>query len=112
VWVGYEKSDLYISIVSARTDAWKKDYTPSINRLNQRLVWRRAERLRLLAFKVFLHPKAAKAVEKLYANAKARIKEVLKEFAGNPEKVGKQLMLSDFWSLRIGDYSAIYARER
>ena len=40
-----------------------------------------------MAFKVFLHPKAAKAPEKLDANTKARIKEALKEFAGNPEKV-------------------------
>ena len=57
---------------------------------------------------MFLHPKAAKALEKLDANTKARIKEALKELAGNPEKVGKQLKLSDFWSLRIGDYRAIY----
>jgi mRNA interferase RelE/StbE len=65
-----------------------------------------------LAFKVFLHPKAAKALEKLDANTKARIKEALKELAGNPEKVGKQLKLSDFWSLRIGDYRAIYEIDR
>jgi len=61
---------------------------------------------------VFLHPKAAKALEKLDANTKARIKEALKELAGNPEKVGKQLKLSDFWSLRIGDYRAIYEMDR
>jgi mRNA interferase RelE/StbE len=65
-----------------------------------------------LAFKVFLHPKAAKALEKLDANTKARTKEALKELAGNPEKVGKQLKLSDFWSLRIGDYRAIYEIDR
>jgi mRNA interferase RelE/StbE len=65
-----------------------------------------------LAFKVFLHPKAAKALEKLDANTKARIKEALKELAGNPEKVGKQLKLSDFWSLRIGGYRAIYEIDR
>jgi mRNA interferase RelE/StbE len=65
-----------------------------------------------LAFKVFLHPKAAKALEKLDANTKARIKEALKELAGNPEKVGKQLKLSDFWSLRIGDYRAVYEIDR
>ncbi|HLE74516.1 MAG TPA: type II toxin-antitoxin system RelE/ParE family toxin, partial [Candidatus Bathyarchaeia archaeon] len=59
-----------------------------------------------------LHPKAAKALEKLDANTKARIKEALKELAGNPEKVGKQLKLSDFWSLRIGDYRAIYEMDR
>jgi mRNA interferase RelE/StbE len=65
-----------------------------------------------LAFKVFLHPKAAKALEKLDANTKARIKGALKELAGNPEKTGKQLRLSDFWSLRIGDYRAIYEIDR
>jgi mRNA interferase RelE/StbE len=65
-----------------------------------------------LAFKVFLHPKAAKALEKLDANTKARIEGALKELAGNPEKVGKQLKLSDFWSLRIGDYRAIYEIDR
>jgi mRNA interferase RelE/StbE len=65
-----------------------------------------------LAFKVFLHPKAAKAREKLDANTKARIKGALKELAGNPEKVGKKLKLSDFWSLRIGDYRAIYEIDR
>lgn len=65
-----------------------------------------------MAFKVFLHPKAAKALEKLDANTMARIKVALKELAGNPEKVGKQLRLSDFWSLRIGDYCAIYEIDR
>jgi len=59
-----------------------------------------------------LHPKAAKALEKLDANTKTRIKGALKELAGNPEKVGKQLKLSDFWSLRIGDYRAIYEIDR
>ena len=61
---------------------------------------------------MFLHPKAANALEKLDANTKARIKGALKELAGNPEKVGKQLKLSDFWSLRIGDYRAIYEIDR
>ena len=57
---------------------------------------------------MFLHPKAAKALEKMNAVDKARIREALRELGGNPEKVGKQLKLSDFWSLRIGDYRAIY----
>jgi mRNA interferase RelE/StbE len=61
-----------------------------------------------LAFKVLLHLKAAKALEKMGAVDKARIKEALRELGGRPEKVGKQLKLSDFWSLRIGDYRAIY----
>ena len=61
---------------------------------------------------MFLHPKAAKALEKLDANTKARIKEAWKELVDNPEKVGKQLKLSDFWSLRIRDYRAIYEIDR
>ena len=61
---------------------------------------------------MFLHPKAAKALEKLDANIKMRIKEAMKELAGNPEKVGKQLKLSEFWSLPIGDYRAIYEIDR
>ena len=65
-----------------------------------------------MAFKVFLHPKAAKALEKLDANTKARMEGALKELADNPEKVGKQLKFSDFWSLRIGDYRAIYEIDR
>jgi mRNA interferase RelE/StbE len=61
-----------------------------------------------LAFKVFLHPKAAKTLEKIDATNKGRIKAALKELAETPEKAGKQLTLSDFYSLRIGDYRAIY----
>jgi len=61
-----------------------------------------------LTFKVFLHPKAAKALEKIDAADRERIKTGLKELAGSPEKAGKQLKLSDFYSLRIGDYRAIY----
>lgn len=61
-----------------------------------------------MTFKVFLHPKAAKALEKMDVVGKARIKEALRELGGRPERVGKQLKLSDFWSLRIGDYRAIY----
>jgi mRNA-degrading endonuclease RelE of RelBE toxin-antitoxin system len=37
-----------------------------------------------LAFEVFLHPQAAKALEKIDAKNKARIKEALKEFVVNP----------------------------
>jgi mRNA interferase RelE/StbE len=61
-----------------------------------------------LKFKVLLHPKAAKELSKLDANIKTTIKEALKELADDPCRVGKQLKLSNFWSLRIGDYRAIY----
>ena len=65
-----------------------------------------------MTFKVLLHPKAAKALQKLDSTDKARIKEALKELAGEPWKVGKQLNPSDFWSLREGDYRAIYEIDR
>jgi mRNA interferase RelE/StbE len=61
---------------------------------------------------VLVHPKAAKALQKLDASSKARIKEALKELAGDPWTVGKPLKLSDFWSLRIGDCRAIYEIDR
>ena len=65
-----------------------------------------------MAFKVLLHPKAAKTLEKIDEKNKVRIKEALKELCSSPEKGGKQLRLSDFWSLRIGDYRAIYEIDR
>jgi mRNA interferase RelE/StbE len=63
-------------------------------------------------FAVFLHPKAAEALEKLEISIKERITENLKELRDRPEKVGKPLKYSDFWRLRIGDYRAIYKIDR
>ena len=37
-----------------------------------------------------------------------QIIEKLKELKDSPERIGKPLKYSDFWSLRIGDYRAIY----
>ena len=53
-----------------------------------------------MSYKVLLHPKAAKTLQKLREPTKTRIKQ-------NP-KHGKRLKYSSFWSLRIGDYRAIY----
>ncbi len=61
---------------------------------------------------VLLHPKAAKELEKIEDQIKSRIKEKLKELRDNPERIGKRLKPSDFWSLRIGDYRAIYEIDR
>ena len=61
-----------------------------------------------MTFTVLLHPKAYKELERLDKPTKHRIKEKLKELQNNPEKVGKRLKPSDFWSLRVGDYRAIY----
>jgi len=36
----------------------------------------------------------------------------LRELETDPEKIGKPLKYSDFWSLRVGDYRAIYEINR
>jgi mRNA interferase RelE/StbE len=59
-------------------------------------------------FRVLLHPKAAKEIAKIEESVRARIVERLRELKNRPEKVGKRLKYSDFWSLRVGDYRAIY----
>ena len=65
-----------------------------------------------MAFTVLLHPKAAKALEKIEEPTKSRIMKKLHDLTDHPEKVGKSLKYSDFWSLRVGDYRAIYEINR
>jgi len=65
-----------------------------------------------LAFSVFLHPKAAKALERIKESVRLRIVERLRELRDSLERVGKRLRFSDFWSLRVGDYRVIYEIDR
>jgi mRNA interferase RelE/StbE len=65
-----------------------------------------------VVFTVLLHPKAAKELEKIENTTKTRIVERLRDLKDNPEKVGKILKHSNFWSLRVGDYRAIYEIDR
>ncbi|MDI6691094.1 MAG: type II toxin-antitoxin system RelE/ParE family toxin [Candidatus Bathyarchaeota archaeon] len=65
-----------------------------------------------MTFTVLLHPKAAKELEKIEDTIKARIVERLRDLKDNPERVGKILKYSNFWSLRVGDYRAIYEIDR
>ena len=65
-----------------------------------------------MAFAILLHPKAAKELEKLEESLRTRMKARLKDLENNPESVGKVLKPSDFWSLRIGDYRAIFEIDR
>jgi len=65
-----------------------------------------------VVFEVLLHPKAVKELEKIEDQVKSRIKEKLRELRDNPERMGKRLKPSDFWSLRVGDYRAIYEINR
>ena len=61
-----------------------------------------------MAFGVFLHPRAAKALERIEESVRLRIVERLRELRDSPERVGKRLKFSDFWSVRVGDYRAVY----
>ena len=65
-----------------------------------------------MVFAVLLHPKAAKELEKIEDQIKLRMKEKLRELRDNPERIGKRLRPSNFWSLRVGDYRAIYEIDR
>ena len=65
-----------------------------------------------MVFTVLLHPKAAKELEKIENTTKTRIVERLRDLKDNPERVGKILRQSNFWSLRVGDYRAIYEIDR
>ena len=65
-----------------------------------------------MAFGVFLHSKAAKALERIEEPVRLRIVERLRELRDSPKRVGKRLKFSDFWSVRVGDYRAIYEIER
>jgi len=65
-----------------------------------------------VTFVVLLHPKAAKALDKIEETVRPKIMERLRELRNRPEEVGKRLKYSDFWSLRVGDYRAIYEINR
>ena len=58
--------------------------------------------------KVFLHPKAADYLQRCSESQRIRIKHRLGELEDQPEKKGERLKHSPFYSLRIGDYRAIF----
>ncbi len=61
-----------------------------------------------MVYEVLLHPRAAKELVALEEPARARVKERLRELRNDPDKKGKRLKYSDFWSIRIGEIRAIY----
>lgn len=61
-----------------------------------------------MVFNVLPHPEAVKALEKIEKTTRLRIIRKLRELEDHPERAGKRLEYSNFWSLRIGDYRAIY----
>jgi mRNA-degrading endonuclease RelE of RelBE toxin-antitoxin system len=65
-----------------------------------------------VTFTVLLHLEAVKALEKIEEQKRLKITEKLRELRNRPERVGKRLKYSEFWSLRLGDYRAIYEISR
>ncbi len=65
-----------------------------------------------MALTVLLHPKAVKALEKIEEQTRSRITEKLRELRNRPERIGRRLKYSEFWSLGVGDYRAIYEINR
>ena len=61
-----------------------------------------------MTFKVLLHPKAVKELQKIEMQTRTRILENAKQLHENLDKLGKPLKQSDFWRLRVGDYRVIY----
>lgn len=59
-----------------------------------------------MTYTILLHPKAAEALNK--TKEKTRIINKLKQLKNAPEKAGKRLKHCEYYSLRIGDYRAIY----
>ncbi|MCL5949465.1 MAG: type II toxin-antitoxin system RelE/ParE family toxin [Candidatus Bathyarchaeota archaeon] len=51
---------------------------------------------------------AAKELRKLDDTNRTRIKKALSELAIDPWKAGKPLNPSEYWSIRAGDYRAVY----
>jgi len=61
-----------------------------------------------MGFKVFMHPKADKFLNKLDKQLKDQIKSKLKTLKNEPDFKGERLKHSDFFRIRIRDYRAIY----
>ena len=61
-----------------------------------------------MSYRVLLHPKAARSLEKLDAPVRDRMKQSLRELEDSPEGKGERLKHSQFWRVRVGDYRAIY----
>ena len=64
-----------------------------------------------MKYKALLHPKAADFLKRLDEKKREEIKKKIEGLKERPE-VGKHLKHSSFWSLRIGDYRAVYEIDR
>ena len=59
-------------------------------------------------YNIFLHPLADRFLKKIDIGISRRIKKKILELKEFPEQRGKHMRYTQFWSLRIGDYRAIY----
>lgn len=62
-----------------------------------------------MGYRILLSPKSSLFLKKLNKEDRERIERKLADLSNNPE-LGKPLVgrLSGLWSLRIGDYRAVY----
>lgn len=65
-----------------------------------------------MTFTVLLHPKAAKELKKTEKSVQDRIIKSARNLREKPTSAGKPLSHTGFWSMRIGDYRAIYQIEQ
>jgi len=61
-----------------------------------------------VSYRVLLHPKAARFLEKADASVRDQVKQSLQDLENSPERKGERLKHSQFWRIRVGDYRAIY----
>lgn len=61
-----------------------------------------------MSYEIFLHPKAARFLEKADAPVSDRIRQGLRELENSPEKKSEHLTRLPLWRLKVGDYRAIY----
>ncbi len=59
-------------------------------------------------YKIFFHPKAREAFEKIEHSVRKGIKDKILELKQYPEERGKHLKYSSFWRIRVGSYRVIY----
>jgi len=64
-----------------------------------------------VSYRVLLHPRAARFLEKTDTSVRVRLKQSLQELKNSPERKGERLKYSQFWRIRVGDYRAIYEIE-
>jgi len=61
-----------------------------------------------VSYRVLLHPKAARFLEKADASVRDRVRQSLRGLEDSPELKGERLKHSQFWRARVGDCRAIY----